>query len=111
VKDQFPELLRSEWIFEVGRVFVYHKNIALLVILLNIMLYVLIKKYYFNVFLAYLGNYLLLFLALQIISGLALNYFALSPWAQAPHILLATLMFGLQFYIFLSAKKNRLIMN
>ena len=111
VQNEFPELLRSEWLLEVGRVIVYHKNLALLVIILNVGLYLQISKNKFEVFFGNLGKYLLLFLTLQVISGMALNYFALSPWAQAPHILLATLTFAIQFYIFLSAKKNRLIMN
>lgn len=111
VQDEFPELLRSEWLLEVGRVFVYHRDMALLMILLNIVLYILIRKYYLKLFLRNLGNYLLVFLALQIVSGVALNYLALTPWAQAPHILFATLMFGLQFYIFLLINKNRFTIN
>jgi cytochrome c oxidase assembly protein subunit 15 len=111
VQHQFPELLRSEWLFEVGRVFVYHRDLALLMVFINFGFYLLIRKFYLELFLRNLSNYLLVFLTLQIISGLALSYFELNPWAQAPHILFATLMFGLQFYIFLSINKIRFTIN
>jgi cytochrome c oxidase assembly protein subunit 15 len=40
-------------------------------------------------------------LILQIITGLLLSNFALPPYAQALHILFSTLLFSLQYYLYL----------
>jgi cytochrome c oxidase assembly protein subunit 15 len=45
-------------------------------------------------------------ITLQLLTGLALEYLALQPVAQALHILLASLLFGSQFYMFLSLNKD-----
>ncbi len=43
-----------------------------------------------------------LMVVLQIVTGIALAYLALPPVAQANHILLASLLFGAQFYLLLN---------
>lgn len=53
-------------------------------------------------------SYVLLLIVLQIVTGLILSYLALPPFAQALHILLATLVFGAQFYLLLLLMKSRL---
>jgi cytochrome c oxidase assembly protein subunit 15 len=45
----------------------------------------------------------------QIVTGIILSYLALPPVAQAVHIFLASLMFGVQFYLVLLLRKNRYI--
>ena len=101
VQMMFKELNRSEWLTEVGRIFTYHKDIAILTILINGLLYFLITKSLTDQRILQSVNYILVFLVLQIITGVALSYFALPPWAQALHILLATLLFSAQFYLYL----------
>ena len=75
-----------------------HKDIAILTTLINGLLYFFITKSLTDQRILQSVNYILVFLVLQIITGVALSYFALPPWAQALHILLATLLFSAQFY-------------
>lgn len=111
VKTQFPELARGEWLSEVGRIFTHHKDLALFVILINGILFFLLKKKFQNNRVIKVSNFLLLFILLQIFTGVILNYFDLAAWAQAPHILFATLMFGTQFYLLLLLKGKSLKFN
>jgi cytochrome c oxidase assembly protein subunit 15 len=109
VQMMFKELNRSEWLTEVGRVFTYHKDLAILTIVFNGLLYFLIIRSLRDRRIINSANYIIAFLVLQIFTGVALSYFALPSWAQALHILLATLLFSAQFYlylIFVSGKKQ-----
>jgi cytochrome c oxidase assembly protein subunit 15 len=45
-------------------------------------------------------------LMLQIVTGIVLSYYALPPYAQAAHIVLASLVFGAQFYLLLNLFKS-----
>jgi cytochrome c oxidase assembly protein subunit 15 len=101
VQMMFKELDRSEWLSEVGRVFTYHKDLAILTLILNCTLcYLIIRKVKEQTILKFSYS-IIVFLLMQIITGIALSYFALPPWAQAAHILLATLLFSTQFYLYL----------
>jgi cytochrome c oxidase assembly protein subunit 15 len=43
---------------------------------------------------------------LQIVTGVLLSYWALPPYAQALHIVLASLVFGAQFYLMLNLYRS-----
>jgi hypothetical protein len=43
---------------------------------------------------------------LQIVTGVVLSYWMLPPFAQAAHILLASLVFGAQFYLLLNLQRS-----
>ncbi|HET8829523.1 MAG TPA: COX15/CtaA family protein [Pelobium sp.] len=109
VKSRFPELLRSEWLTETGRIFTDHKQLAWLYLAFSLLLFVLIKKYNITGLVLKLGVWMLALFALQGITGLALTYFAMVAWGQAAHVLLATVLFSVQVYIlfvFYSKKSN-----
>jgi len=104
VQDNYPNLARSEWLTQVGNIFVYHRDIALLVIVINGLIFYLIMVKSIQTEIRKISNAVVLLIVLQIITGLAMSYFALIPWAQAAHVLFATLLFGAQFYLLLSFK-------
>ncbi|MEJ7693196.1 COX15/CtaA family protein [Daejeonella sp.] len=103
------DLNRAEWVSLVGANFVYHRDLAILVVIVNAVSFVLIRKrypaegYQFKYI-----SYVLLLIILQVVTGFVLSYMGLPPFAQAIHILLATLVFGAQFYLLLLMKKSRL---
>ena len=111
VKIQFPEFVRGEWLSEVGRIFTYHKDIAIFTFAINVILYFLLRQKFQSDTVIKVANFLLIIILLQMLTGFTLNYFDLAAWAQAPHILLATLMFGTQFYLFLLLKGKALNLN
>lgn len=103
------DLNRSQWVSRVGTNFIYHRDLAILVIIVNAISFVMIRKRYPTGGYQYKYiSYVLLLIVLQIITGLVLSYMGLPPFAQAIHILLATLVFGAQFYLLLLLKKSRL---
>lgn len=100
---------RSQWVSKVGINFIYHRDLAIFVIIVNVISFLMIRKRYPVDGCQYRYiSYVLLLIVLQIATGLILSYLALPPFAQALHILLATLVFGAQFYLLLLLKKSRL---
>ena len=94
---------REDWISNAGAIFIQHRDIAILVLLANIVLFVLIR----NGFSRHSNqqqvmSFILLMIMLQIVTGILLSYWSLPPFAQASHILLASLIFGAQFYLMLN---------
>ena len=110
VINAFPSLPRNQWIAQLGDVLNYHRDMALLTLIVNIGLYLLIFKNYRkgNIVFNYLNGVLILIVA-QFIVGVILSYFSLPPIAQASHILLASLLFGAQFYLMLLTSQKPFI--
>ncbi|RYE36142.1 MAG: hypothetical protein EOP42_04490, partial [Sphingobacteriaceae bacterium] len=80
-----------------------HKNIALCVIIVNVILYLLLKKYYKRSSVQrQLMSTTFILIMLQIFAGVLLSYLGLPPIAQIAHVLLASLLFGAQFYLLLN---------
>ena len=100
---------RSQWVSKVGINFIYHRDLAIFVIIVNVISFLMIRKRYpVDGYQYRYISYVLLLIVLQIATGLILSYLALPPFAQALHILLATMVFGAQFYLLLLLKKSRL---
>ncbi len=94
---------RQSWVNGANEILFNHKNIALGVIIINVLLYVLLKKYYKRSSLQrQLMSTTFILIMLQIFAGVLLSYLGLPPVAQIAHILLASLLFGAQFYLLLN---------
>lgn len=105
IADAMNHLNREVWVAKVGMKFNFHRDLAILVLLANLLVYRMISKSYAKTPAAYrMMRYALGLIVLQLVTGIALSYFALPPVAQAAHILLASLLFGAQFYMFLALK-------
>lgn len=107
VSDRLQGGYRSTWIKNAGDVFTQHRDVAVAVLVLNILLYLLIRRGFNRHSLQQqIMSFTFLMIALQMVSGIALSYFALPPVAQATHILLASLVFGAQFYLLLNLYRS-----
>jgi len=94
---------REDWIGNAGAIFMQHRDIAILVLLINIVLYALIRSGFSRHSLQQqVMSFTFLMIMLQIVTGILLSYWSLPPAAQAVHILLASLVFGAQFYLMLN---------
>ncbi len=94
---------REDWIGYAGMIFVEHRDIAILVLIINVMLYALMRSAFSRHSVQQqLMSFTFLMIMLQIGTGILLSYWALPPFAQATHILLASLIFGAQFYLMLN---------
>ena len=98
---------REDWINDAGSIFYQHRDVAILVLLINIALYALIRHGFSrHSAQQQLMSFTFLMIMLQIVTGIILSYWALPPVAQAAHILLASLVFGAQFYLMLNLYRS-----
>ncbi|MBS1531792.1 MAG: COX15/CtaA family protein [Bacteroidetes bacterium] len=98
---------RDGWVNSAGQVFLEHRELSILVLLANIMLYALIRKYFSRHSIQQqMMSFNFLIIMLQIVTGIVLAYLALPPVAQMLHVLLASLMFGAQFYLLLNLYRS-----
>lgn len=93
---------RNTWVSQLGSVFSYHRDLAILVAICNFVVYkMVIDRFSGKAWPLLTANYILVVLAVQIASGFLLSYLALPPYAQAIHVLFSTLLFSLQYYLYL----------
>lgn len=93
---------RHSWVSKVGDLFTYHRDLAVLVLVLNVVIYKVVKdKFNGKAIALRVGSAIGIVLIIQLITGLLLSNFALPPYAQAMHILFSTLLFSLQYYLYL----------
>jgi cytochrome c oxidase assembly protein subunit 15 len=98
---------RESWLTRVGKIFSYHRDSAMVVLILNIVIYKLVKDRFNGKATALMvANSIAVVLIIQILTGLILSNFALPPYAQALHILFSTLLFSLQYYLYLLVYKT-----
>ncbi|MDB5009469.1 MAG: cytochrome oxidase assembly protein, partial [Mucilaginibacter sp.] len=103
IASRLQEGYRSDWVNNAGSVFFQHRDVAVLVLLGNIVLYALIRRGFGRHSIQQqLMSFTFLVIILQIVTGILLSYLSLPPFAQAAHILLASLIFGAQFYLLLN---------
>ncbi|RYY06968.1 MAG: heme A synthase, partial [Sphingobacteriaceae bacterium] len=98
---------RQLWVNGAENLLINHKNLAVGVIVINIILYVLLKNNFkSNSIQRQLMSTSFIIIMFQIFAGVMLSYWGLPPVAQAAHILLASLLFGIQFYLLLNVFKT-----
>lgn len=95
---------KSSWLKQPTLLFIIHRSFSIIVILTNIFLAYRIQKLNLGHFKIY---WVLFLLSVEILTGMAMNYLNF-PFASQPlHLVVATIIFGVQFYIFLDALMPR----
>ncbi len=98
---------REDWISNAGAIFYQHRDIAVLVLLVNVVLYALLRHGFSRHSLQQqVMSFTFLMIMLQVVTGIILSYWSLPPVAQAAHIILASLIFGAQFYLMLNLYRS-----
>ena len=96
---------KSMWLKDIPFIYEYHRTFSILVISVNTTLFLINKK-------IQLGNkyinYVMMLLVLEIFTGASMFYFDFPFGTQTAHLVFASIIFGLQFYILL---QNFLIVN
>jgi len=107
IAGRLQEGYRADWISNAGSIFYQHRNVAILVLMINVILYVLVRsKFNRHSAQQQLMSFIFLVIMLQIVTGILLSYWSLPPAAQAAHVVLASLIFGAQFYLMLNLYKT-----
>lgn len=101
-KTGAPEIM---WLQNPTLVFYIHRSFSIVVLLTNLYLFSLNHK-------LSLGfsktKWLIAILIMEIISGIAMYYLDFPFGTQTVHVVLATLLFGVQFYIILESKSKKI---
>ncbi len=93
---------RNTWIAKLGVEFSYHRDLAVFLAVCNFVVYkMVIDRFSGKALPLMAANYIMVVLIVQLASGFLLAYLSLPPYAQAIHILFSTLLFSLQYYLYL----------
>lgn len=93
---------RSEWIELLGASLDYHRILAYLSAVVVLILFYLIRsRFAKGTYQSFYSNVVLILVILQFVTGYVLYHFALPPVAQTSHLVLASLLFGAQYYLML----------
>lgn len=91
------------WLQNPSVTFYIHRSFSIIVLLVNLYLFTKNRK-------LHLGfskiNGVLLIIGIEILTGIAMAYFDFPLGSQAIHLVLASILFGIQFYMILEAKKT-----
>lgn len=104
------ESQREDWIGALGGIFTVHRSISLVVLAAHVVVAGLIYQRFGKTGnLTRWGLVLVVIIGLEILSGVIMAYFEIPRFAQPLHLLLATVAFGVQFYILLRLNQARLL--
>ncbi|MDG2433982.1 COX15/CtaA family protein [Flavobacterium sp.] len=99
-----PEIM---WLQNPTIAFYIHRSFSIIVLLTNLYLFSLNRK-------LVLGftklNWVVFLLFIEIVSGISMYYFDFPFGTQTIHVVLASLLFGIQFYLILEAKSKKVFL-
>lgn len=100
------ELSKSEWLNPPTFTFYIHRSFSILVVFINAWLLWYNKKIQLG--LSKL-NWVIILIGLEALTGILMYYFDFPFLSQPLHLVLSSLLFGVQFYIMLEVYKNKAI--
>jgi heme a synthase len=96
------ELLREEWVDQIGLKFIIHRSLSLVLLAANVLYFVWAFRYaQRNSKVVYLSQFLMLVLLLEIATGMGMAYFGIPAFLQPIHLLLGSMILGIQFMLIL----------
>ena len=100
-KTGAPEVM---WLQNPTVIFYIHRSFSILVFALNGYLFYMNRKLNLN---ASKQNWVMFLLLVEILTGITMYYFDFPFGTQTLHLVLATLLFGVQFYLVLESYSQR----
>lgn len=97
---------KSEWLDNPTLVFYAHRSFSILVFLVNVGIWWLNKSRYLGF---KLTNWMMIFIGLEILTGIAMYYLDFPFLSQPLHLVIAALLFGVQFYVLMQSYEAKLI--
>lgn len=95
---------KTKWINKPGITFYIHRSFSIIVVLINLSIWWINKKKELNF---PWTNLLISVLGVEVMSGIAMFYLDFPFGTQAAHLIFASLLFGVQFYIYRLIKQTR----
>ena len=96
------ETKKNLWLLVLPSIFLTHRSFSLLILTVNFFIIYLSRKINLNSKIIFL---ILGIIAIEIILGIAMYYLHFPFSSQPLHLLLATILFGVQFYFYMSIRK------
>lgn len=96
---------RDQWINHLGGAYYFHRTFSLFLIAATGYLFILLRRTDTKE-LRMLADLLLGLVLMEVIFGITMAYFSLPPWVQPLHLLVAVLILGLQFWLYLNIEKS-----
>ncbi|HET6225509.1 MAG TPA: COX15/CtaA family protein [Bacteroidia bacterium] len=103
----FDAIYRSEIIGHLSNTFITHRSFAIAITLLNAGFIFKIHKNKLSASITTLSKWLGVFILIEIMTGIILSRFALPASAQPTHLLLACIIYGLQWMLILNLWKKQ----
>ena len=106
------ELNRNEWIANLGVEFKIHRSYSILLVAVHLYLaqLIIVKNKEARVLKSYMGV-LLIVIGISVLSGVIMAYFGVPAAMQPIHLLLGTLIIGVQYYLLLLVRQKRIQIN
>lgn len=96
---QLGELSRGLWVSSLGLEFLVHRSFSWMIVISHgVLMYLLYKRDVFRLISVYGG--LIAMVLLSVVTGVVMAYLGMPAFIQPLHLLLAIILFGLQFWIF-----------
>jgi cytochrome c oxidase assembly protein subunit 15 len=91
------------WLQNPSNSFYFHRSFSILILLVNLFLYVKNTKFGLGFSKT---KWVMTIIGVEIITGIAMAYFDFPFGSQAIHLVLASILFGIQFFMLLEARKT-----
>ncbi len=105
VAHRLGEPGRADWIEQLGLTFYIHRSYSIIILLSHLYFASLAIRIMKNSSFVFFIYSLILLLLFEIVTGVIMAYFAIPPAFQPVHLILATLIFGVDFYLLLLIRK------
>jgi heme a synthase len=108
VASQYGYFFREKWIAALGFEFLFHRSFSLLLVAVHLLFLYWAYKYtvlHANIF--KWTQALVLVIVLEIVTGIGMAYFAIPAFLQPVHLLLGSMIIGIQFVILLQLNDQK----
>lgn len=110
IAASFQYTQRTEWIDLLGLTFYIHRSFSVFILLTHIGLWFLWQKSSYNGSTSLnLSKILLWAISLEVATGVLMAYFAIPAFLQPIHLLMATIIFGIQFLALLLLTNQKVV--
>ena len=107
VSTSLGNMLRVEWVDRVGLTFLIHRSFSLVLLGIHVLYFFLAFRYTVrNSKVNLLSQGLMIALLLEIASGMGMAYFGIPAFLQPLHLLLGSLILGIQFMLILQLRNQ-----
>lgn len=101
---------RNEWISKLGLTFYIHRSYSLLLLVLHVLLFYKLWKSKESVqLISSPSKWLLVIVNVEILSGAVMSYLGVPAFVQPIHLLLGTLIIGVQYYLWLLVNHKKTV--